>query len=136
MNIKMYDAVYDYYKTFYKQIERHEIYKWRAVTHFRNSWDINADDFAGMLDESLKRTSNLMLSGQYFPRKMIVWAAEKEKETVRNLFKNLFDLSGDLKERITSFQKGIDEIVERHKEGKINNSYQDDRAVMTYLNLT
>lgn len=66
---------------------------------------------------------------------MIIWAAKKEPEQVRQLFRYLYDLSIDLKDRIESFQSGIDAIVELHKEGKISNSYQDDRAVMVYLNM-
>ena len=135
MNTKMFDAVYEFYKKHYGQIEHHEIYKWRAVVHFKNNWDIKAEDFASMLEKSLKKTYNLMSSGYYYPKKMIIWAAKKEPEQVRQLFRYLYDLLIDLKDRIESFQSGIDAIVELHKEGKISNSYQDDRAVMVYLNM-
>lgn len=135
MNYKMYDELYNFYKKNYGKIEQHEIYKWKAVVHFRDNWNIDADDFAGMLEESLRKTSNLMSSGQYYPRKMIVWAAEKEPETVRQLFRKLYDLSIDTKERIESFQDGVDDIIQRHKTGTISRSYQDDRAVMVYLNM-
>lgn len=135
MNMKMYDAVYDFYKEHYGQIEQHEIYKWKAVVHFKKNWNIEAEDFAGMLEESLKKTANLMSSGNYYPRRMIIWAAKKEPEKVRQLFKELYDLSVDIKDRIESFQMGVDTIIKKHKEGSINRSYQDDRAVMVYLNM-
>lgn len=135
MNMKMYDAVYDFYKEHYGQIEQHEIYKWKAVVHFQKNWNIEAEDFAGMLEESLKKTANLMSSGNYYPRRMIIWVAKKEPEKVRQLFKELYDLSVDIKDRIESFQVGVDTIIEKHKEGSINRSYQDDRAVMVYLNM-
>lgn len=135
MNTKMYDAIYEFYKSNYNQIEQNEIYKWKAVVHFRDNWNIEAEDFAGMLEKALKKTANLMSAGNYYPRRMIIWAAKKEPEKVRRLFRNLYDLSSDLKERIESFQAGVDTIVEEHKEGKISRSYQDDRAVMVYLNM-
>lgn len=135
MNTKMYDAIYDYYKKHYGQIEQKEIYKWKAVVHFQNTWDIEAKDFPKMLEKALSKTSNLMSSGSYFPRRMIVWAAEKEPEEVRLLFRLLYDLSLDIKERIETFRSGIDAIIEKHKEGTIGKSYQDHRAVMVYLNM-
>lgn len=135
MNTKMYDAIYDYYKKHYGQIEKKEIYKWKAVVHFRENWDIEADNFPKMLEKALSKTSNLMSSGSYYPRRMIVWAAEKEPEEVRLLFRLLYDLSFDVKERIETFRSGIDAIIEKHKEGTIGKSYQDHRAVMVYLNM-
>ncbi|WP_426349384.1 DUF3883 domain-containing protein [Alloiococcus sp. CFN-8] len=135
MNDKMYDSIYKFYKENYGEIEKHEIYKWKAVKHFQDTWDIDAVDFSAMLDMSLKKTSNLMSAGNYYPRRMIKWAAIKEPEIVRLLFRNLYDLSTDVKYRIKSFRDGISEIVEKYKEGSINKSYQDDRAIMVYLNL-
>lgn len=135
MNRKMYDAIYDYYKSHYGQIEQKEIYKWEAVLHFQNHWDIEAKDFPDMLEKSLNKTSNLMSSGNYYPRRRIVWAARKEPEQVRELFRLLYDLSLDIKERIETFRIGIDNIVKKHKEGSMLKSYQDHRAVMVYLNM-
>lgn len=34
MNTKMFDAVYDFYKSHYNQIEKQELYKWKAVLIF------------------------------------------------------------------------------------------------------
>lgn len=123
MNIKVYDAIYNFYKNNYDKIEKEEIYKWRAVEHFQRTWDIEAEDFAMMLENALKKTSNLMSSGNYYPRKMITWAAKKEPEKVRELFRDLYDLSKDIKNRIKNFKLGIDEIVKVHKEGTINEIY-------------
>lgn len=131
----MFDAVYNYYKEHYESIEKKELYKWKAVVHFKDTWNIDAENFPEMLENALKKTSNLMSSGNYYPRKMIVWAAQKEPEKVRELFRQLYDLSLDLKERMSLFRDGIDEIVVEHKEGKVSKSYQDHRAIMVYLNM-
>ena len=135
MNTKMYDAIYDYYKSHYGQIEKREIYKWKAVVHFRDNWNIEAENFPAMLENALSKTSNLMSSGSYYPRRMIVWAAEQEPEEVRELFRMLYDLSLDVEERIEAFRAGIDDIVTMHKSGNIEKSFQDHRAVMVYLNM-
>ena len=128
-------AVYDYYKMHYDKIEKRELYKWEAIVHFQKYWDIEASDFPTMLEKSLRKTRNLMSSGNYYPRKMIVWAAKKEPEKVRELFRMLYDLSLDVKVRIEDFRTGINSIVEKNKVGAIEKSYQDHRAVMVYLNM-
>ena len=37
-----------------------EYYKWEAVKHFQEHWDIDAPDFAAMFKESVKETYNLI----------------------------------------------------------------------------
>lgn len=37
-----------------------EYYKWEAVKHFRDNWDIDAPDFADMFKEAVKATDNLI----------------------------------------------------------------------------
>ena len=76
-----------------------------------------------------------MSAGKYYPRGMIIWAAQLEEENVRALFRQLYDLTIDLRVRIETFQDEINAIMERHKEGNIGRSYQDDRAVLVYLNM-
>lgn len=87
MNTKMFNAVYDFYKSHYSQIEKQELYKWKAVVHFREHWDIDAEDFPDMLEEALSETKNLMSAGKYYPRGMILWAAQQEPEKVRESFR-------------------------------------------------
>lgn len=135
MNTKMFEAVYDFYKSHYNQIEKQELYKWKAVVHFQKHWDIEAENFSAMLEEALGETRNLMSAGKYYPRGMIIWAAQQDPENVRGLFRQLYDLTIDLRVRIETFQEEINTIMERHKEGNIGRSYQDDRAVLVYLNM-
>ena len=135
MNIKMYGAIYDFYKSHYGQIEQREIYKWEAVVHFQNNWDIDAKNFPTMLENALYKTKNLMAAGSYYPREFIVWAAKKEPETVRGLFKDLYNLSADLKERMECFREGAEEILVKHGSEGHRKTYQDHRALMVYLNM-
>lgn len=119
------------YEKRFDEISRDEIYKWQAVQWFTRHWNIEAANFAVMLEESLRRTSNLLESGYYYPRRMILRNAEREPEAVREAFRGLFDEEDDLIARITSFQTTLKGLTERGFPGK--KSFQDDRAVLVYL---
>lgn len=119
------------YEEKFDAISHDEIYKWQAVQWFQDHWDIEAADFAAMLDTSLKKTSNLLSSGAYFPRRMIIEFAEEDPTAVREAFRALFDEERDLMDRITSFQATSSDWIERHYPRKKH--YQGDRAVLVYL---
>ena len=60
------------YKQDFPDIEwGNEKYKWVAIKHFQNTWDIKASDFAKMLEDSLSKTANLLASMNNFPARMI-----------------------------------------------------------------
>lgn len=48
-----------------------EKYKWQAVKHFQDNWDVQTNDFATMLETSLAKTDNLLVSAGNFPLVMI-----------------------------------------------------------------
>ena len=68
-----------------------EKYKWIAVKHFQDNWDIDAPNFAAMLKNALAKTGNLLVSVNNFPARMITEFAQADPEKVRAMFKNLFD---------------------------------------------
>lgn len=133
MNLDLLHRYINAYEQRFDAISHDEIYKWRAVQWFQRHWNIEAVDFTAMLEKSLKKTSNLMDSGYYYPHRMILLNAERDPEAVRAAFRALFDEELDLMDRITSFQAVLGELTERSFPGK--KSYQDDRAVMVYLAL-
>lgn len=135
MNHSILNDIIKYYKTNYEKIGIQEIYKWEAEMHFQDNWDIENEDFVEMLKNSLSKTKNLMASGQYFPRRMILWIANKEPEFARKMFRNLFDLESDLESRINKFQDDANSVIVRNYDGKAIKSYQDHRAIMVYLSL-
>ncbi len=135
MNNKMFGAIYDFYKSHYGQIEQREIYKWEAVAHFQKNWDVDAKNFPAMLESVLYKTKNLMVARNYHPREFIVWAAKKEPETVRGMFKELYHLSADLKERMERFREAAERILARHGREGAHKTYQDHRAMMVYLSM-
>jgi hypothetical protein len=121
------------YKSEFSLISRHEIYKWRAVKQFQDTWDPEARDFAAMLSSSLSETHNLLAAAQYLPRRMIKTYAQERPKEVRRLFINLFDEEVDTLERIAEFRAGIKDINDQLHPNK--NAYQDHRAILVYLNL-
>lgn len=61
-----------YKKRFIKTQWPNEKYKWEAVKCFQVNWDMNTDNFAGMLTKALSQTGNLL----NFPAEMITNFAE------------------------------------------------------------
>jgi hypothetical protein len=121
------------YKRYFPEINKEEIYKWRAVKCFQDNWDIAASDFPVMLDRSLSAAQNLLASGTYYPKRMLVDTAIREPERVRELFVNLFNENLSVNGRIIAFQDAFRALCEIHFEGK--HPYQDSRAVLVYLSL-
>jgi hypothetical protein len=131
-----YEIIEDYisqYKERFPEINQMEIYKWKAVKHFQQHWDIEADDFAEMLTSSLSKTGNLLASGNYLPREMIQTFALIDAEFVRGLFKMLFDESLSLEYRYKTFRQESKLFAEKHLDPEKNNHYQDARARTVYL---
>ncbi len=134
MNIQLIRSYIKEYKEKFDDIREREIYKWRAVKQFQNNWDINTADIPFMLSNSLALSKNLLGSGNYYPRRVLLRNAEKSPEEIRNLFIYLFNEELDLLERIDLFQTKFLEYCTKNfpQYGK---TFQDDRAVMVYLNL-
>ena len=110
-----------------------EKYKWIAVQHFQKHWNIEATDFAGMLDQSLGKTYNLLASGYYYARAMIVGFAKEDPEGVRELFRMLYDETRDLTERAEKFIAYAEDRKQNHNEEDWKNHYQDTRSISVYL---
>jgi hypothetical protein len=134
MNIPLLRQYITDYKQNFEYINSEELYKWKAVKHFQDNWNIETDDFPSMLKNAIKKTVNLLKSGQYFPLRMIMNFAEKEPETVRELFKNLYDENIDIDERVLNFQTVTTQINNNYFPDK-KNTYQDQRAIVVYLTL-
>lgn len=109
-----------------------EKFKWQAVKGFQDNWDIEAIDFCTMLKNSLDKTFNLLASSHYFPKKMIQEFSEKESETVRQMFMDLFDESKNLYGRMVSFKAQSKQLVNKHWDpGK--SDFQTENTLTTYL---
>ena len=109
-----------------------EKYKWEAVKWFQDNWDVNAPDFAEMLNRSLDKTYNLLASANNFPKGMIVGFAKSAPEEVRAMFLSLYDESKDVYERINAFKMQSTVLLEKYGNGAAQH-YQYENAISTYL---
>lgn len=121
------------YKVHFLSHWEDEKYKWEAIKHFKEHWDIEAEDFSGMLGQAIDKTYNLLASGYAYPGKMIKRFAEKDGEAVRQMFRGLFDESRGFAERVTAFQAASEKIRATYDDGTWRNHYQNTNAVSTYL---
>ena len=119
------------YKKNFIDIWGQEKYKWEAIKHFQDNWDVKTEDFVDMLSLSLEKTYNLLASSNYFPARMIRLLAEKAPEQVREMFVNLFDEGQDVTKRIAAFKQQSAEINKKYAVGKQH--FQYESATSTYL---
>ena len=116
---------------------QNEKYKWEAIKHFQDNWDINAADFAEMLARSLAETKNLLTSVNNFPKGMITELATAAPEDVRAMFIALFDESQDYWERISAFKHQSGTLLEALKQDGTfkqgDQDYQTENVITTYL---
>lgn len=109
-----------------------EEFKWRGIKTFQDNWDIEAQDLSDMIKRSLSGVSHMMVSQARFPEGMIEDFAEREPDTVRAMFKDLFDESKDIVERFHSFKQKSADLLERVGNGA-KNHFQDERTIALYL---
>lgn len=132
ISIDKLDAVLEGYKSYFPEHWNDEKYKWEAVKWFQDNWDIDASDFAEMLNNSLSRTDNLLTNANNFPKGMIVGFAQAAPEEVRSMFMDLFDESKDVYERISTFKEKSVEMLNKYGNGA-KSHYQNENAISTYL---
>ena len=115
--------------------ENDETYKWEIAQAFQK-FDVDAPDFAEMLSQLWKVSSNLIDSSQQLPFYALVDFSRKEPETVREMFRQLYadeHLDNDAK------QKAIDRFIadsealrmKYHPDSRLYVNNQ--RSVMMYL---
>ena len=126
------DVLAQYKQNFVSTQWGNEKYKWEAVKWFQDNWDVNAADFAEMLNRSLDKTFNLLASNNNFPKGMIVGFAKSAPEEVRAMFIALFDESKDVFERMDAFKMQSTVLLEKYGNGAAQH-YQYENAISTYL---
>ena len=121
------------YKKDFKERWEDEKYKWEAIRHFQDHWNINAENFGEMFKVATEKTLNLLASGYAYPRGMMINFARADDNAVRKMFIDLYDESRDIAERIYSFQASCEEIRAKYDDGTWHNHYQNTNAISTYL---
>lgn len=102
-----------------------ETYKWEIAQEFQY-FDVDAEDFAEMLAHMWKVSANLIDSSQQLPFYALVDYARREPETVREMFRKLFDeehLTDDAKQEL------IDDFISKSEELRLK-YYPDSHLYM------
>ena len=133
MNYEEIASAIEGYKEYLPEHFKDEKYKWEAVKHFQDNWDIDAEDFGAMFKKATQKAGNLLASVSSFPRGMILEFAKADKEATRQMFRNLYDESIDLAQRIDDFVKASEDMRARYNDGTWKNHYQNTNAISVYL---
>jgi 5-methylcytosine-specific restriction protein B len=128
-------VIIENYKNQFSTIHLEEIYKWKAVKCFQDNWDPNTSDFPKMLKKAFAKTGNLLAASQYFPLDMLLFFAERDPETVREMFLNLYDENIIVSQRIVSFIDSSAYLLGKYKRPSRNANYQDAHAISVYLTM-
>lgn len=126
-------AVIAAYKEYFPEHWKGEMYKWEAIQHFQQHWDINAENFLDMFMSATDKTYNLLANMNNYPRGMLKSFAAADAEAVRGMFINLFEESENLAERIEEFQSKAEEMRVKYDDGTWRQHYQGENAITTYL---
>ena len=110
-----------------------EQYKWIAVKHFQDHWDIEAGDFAAMFKEATRKHENLLTAQAYFPRSMILEFAASDPEAVRQMFRDLYDENKSVVDRVNKFINEAERLRSTYGADKWKSHYQNVNSVSTYL---
>lgn len=130
------------YKADFARIDREEIYKWYLVAQFQKLWDDTVADFAGMLAEAMpqtvrtrygKESNNLLSEMNFYPRKMLLLFAQEDPDTVREMFRRLFDERQALTERVETFTRQSVVLLKQYGDTSMKQHYQNANAISIYL---
>lgn len=117
--------------------EYKSLFKWDAVKQFQDNWDINADDFKEMYENSFsKNVSTILWEGEnFFPKQAMLTMLEFDQEKVRGMFRNLLNEEKDLEARIEFFVFDCNtlknQIIKSNPE--FNHFHSDYAMVSIYL---
>ncbi|MBR3622759.1 MAG: EVE domain-containing protein [Selenomonadaceae bacterium] len=133
INEEMLNAILTKYKAGFPVIWKNEKYKWEAVKHFQDNWNIDAENFGAMFEQATSKTANLLASGYNYPRAMIINFAKADDEGVRDMFRNLADEVQDVYLRVKAFQNAAESIRSKYDDGTWRQHYQNTNSISVYL---
>ena len=117
-----------------------EVYKWQAIKHFRDTFDLDSTDLAANVDDAFAEAGNLLTGGSWFPKGMLKWFADAFPDDTRAALRRLFDEGSDLKGRMVEFEKWAKRVLDdvnaparQRGEHIAKNHFQDTRSMSVYL---
>lgn len=130
---KFQSILIQYKQVFKERIWPDEKFKWAAVKHFQDHWDIHAEDFAKMFERATGKAFNLLASSHFYPRATILRFAQDYPEDTRAMFIDLLNEEKDVVDRILAFGVEADRLRERYGESNMKQHDQNANAISTYL---
>ncbi len=121
--------IIELYKNDFDRINEDEIYKWKAIGHYKKVWDINAPDFAKMVTDAFSQADNLLTASMYYAYSMLKEFAINDPEQLRSSFKNLYNEDLNLEDRIKNFISKYESIAALDKKS----SFQNLHTISVYL---
>lgn len=122
-----------YLKVIEKLGEPDEAYKYEAIQHFQDHWNINSKDFFAMFKKAFAKKRNLFYQNSWG---FIEKSAKHFPEFTKTMFIDLYNENTDLEERIIKFKKQSEEVLIKIRK-KLNrqniNAQQDERTLSVYL---
>ena len=113
--------------------EPNEAYKYLAINTFQQNWDLEAEDFYQMFKNSFSKVANLLYQNSWG---FIEKSAQLFPNEVREMFRNLYDESIEIAQRIKTFQSESENILPKVRQAlnRTNiNAQQDERTISVYL---
>ena len=83
IDLEKMNPILEGYKAYFPSHWDDEKYKWEAIKHFQDHWNIDAENFGEMFKQATDKTFNLLASGYAYPRGMITNFAKADE--IRNL---------------------------------------------------
>lgn len=134
MNDQIVNIIIDRYLSITKVTgEPNEGYKYDAINHFQQNWNIDDPQFAKMFKKSFAKTGNLLYQNSWG---FISKSVDRFPEETREMFRKLFSEEIDLNDKIKTFQQDSENILVLLKEDlKVEkfNAQQDERTISVYL---
>ena len=132
-NHKLEEVLVEYKKVLKSVQWAKEEYKWKAIKHFQEHWDIKAENFTEMFTLATEKTFNLLASMNNFPRGMLIAMSQRDPESVRSMFMNLYNEDLDFLDRVVTFKSEADDLREKYDDGSWTQHYQNANSISTYL---
>src|SRR5690606_561638 len=110
-----------------------ETYKYLAIDTFQQNWNLEAEDFYQMFRSSFSKVSNLLYQNSWG---FIEKSTQLFPNEAREMFRNLYDESIEISQRIKTFQTESEKILPKVRQSlnRTNiNTQQDERTISVYL---
>jgi Cdc6-like AAA superfamily ATPase len=131
------DLLPDYFSILQKEKENSELYKWQAIQHFQENWDINVpdDEFHEMFKRALSKRENLIFKNSFG---FLNSLSKEMPREAKDLLSYLYNEEIPLEERIPKYQEMavllLPELKKRNGKEKFQQQ-QDERTISFLLTL-